>query len=107
MLKIIEAIKYLNQSTRIRTQLIVSEMYVRVRLLMGSDSETHYINCRSINESMDELRDKVARKWKCDNASMVRLFFDGKEVIVSRCQRSQRKFAAIFQNIFQKVFSDS
>ena len=56
-------------------------MYVRVRLLLGADTHTQYINCRSINESMDELRHKVARKWKCDNASMVRLFFDGKEVL--------------------------
>lgn len=58
-------------------------MYVRVRLLLGSDTQTHHINCRSINETMDELRDKVARKWKCDNASVVRLFFDGKEVTIT------------------------
>jgi hypothetical protein len=54
-------------------------MYVQVRLL-GSDKQSHQINCRSINETMDELRNKVARKWNVDNESLVRLFFDGKEV---------------------------
>ncbi|XP_054162429.1 E3 ubiquitin-protein ligase UHRF1-like, partial [Oppia nitens] len=55
-------------------------MYVRVRQLGSADTQTFHINCRSINETIDELREKVAQKWMCDTIALVRLFFDGKEL---------------------------
>lgn len=62
-------------------------MYVQVYIL-NSDNESWHINCRSINQLIDELRNEVARKKFSNHfnngyqydSSRVRLFFHGKEV---------------------------
>lgn len=58
-------------------------MYVQIRLCnVGDDNQprTFNVNCRSVNEDMDEIRDRVRRRLQLGADRRVRLFFDGKEV---------------------------
>lgn len=65
-------------------------MYINLRLLDGSDQ--HNIvkyHCRSINETIAQLKESCLKIFSGDFKARVRLFFSGKEV---RLEFSLSKF---------------